>query len=86
MAFGKGMKLMNTCVWKNINHLVTYKSGRTETVFDFTLVHCNYPNRVKNVKVIPGMKLLANLVFSLKEVRHKKKFKSRVRLTVEVER
>ena len=76
---------MNTCFQKNINPLATYKLGRTETVVDYIFVHCSY-QRVENVKVIPWKDvvsqhcLLVIYILLKKEVRHEKKFKSRVRL------
>lgn len=83
---GKGMKLTNTCFWRNINHPATKKSGCAETVVDYIFVHCSYQSRVKKVKMIPWEEVVSRhhlLVIDImlkKEVRHEKKFKSRVRL------
>lgn len=61
---------------EKINHFVTYTSGYTETVVDYILANCCYRNRVKNVKVIPGDKVVSQHHFLVmdfllkKEVNH----------------
>ena len=49
-AFGKGLHLMNTCFQKRKSRLVTFRSGETETMIDYTLVNNKYRSSVKDVK------------------------------------
>ena len=83
-AVGKGLRLMNTCFQKRKSRLVTFRSGKTETMIDYILVNSKYRSSVKDVKVIPGEEivsqhclLLMNMVFRKKV---KRKVKSRKKL------
>ena len=85
-AVGKGLYLMNTCFWKRKSQHITFRSGETETMIDYTLVNNKYRSSVRDVKVIPGEEvvsqhclLLMDMVFK-KMVRRKIKFRKKLKL------
>ena len=85
-ATGKRKRLINTCFQKIISHLATYKSGHAVTVADYTPVNCCYRSRVNGIKEISGKEVASQyhiliMEFLLKrEIRHKKKFRSMIKL------
>ena len=85
-AVGKGLRLMNICFQKRKSRLITFRSGETETMIDYFLVNNTYRSSVKDVKVIPGERivnqhclLLMDMVFKEK-VRRKVKFRKKLKL------
>ena len=85
-AVGKGLRLMNTCFQKRKSQLITFRSCETETMIDYILVNNKCKSGLKDVKVIPGEKivsqhchLLMNMVFK-KKVRRKVKFRKKLKM------
>ena len=78
---------MSTCFQKGKSRLITFRSGKTETMIDYILVNKNRRSSVKDVKVIQvkstesAFLLLMDVVFR-KKVRKKVKFRKKL----EVER
>ena len=65
---------------------ITFRSGETETMIDYSLVNNRYRSSVKDVKVIPGEEtvsqhclLLTDMVFKKKH-RRKVKFRKKLKL------
>ena len=48
------LRLMNTCFQKRKSRLITFRSGKTETMIYYILVNKKCRSSVKDVKVIPG--------------------------------
>ena len=72
-AVVKGLCLMNTCFQKRKSRLITFRSGQTETMIDYILVNNNYRSSVKDVKAIPGEKIVSQLCLLLMDMVFKKK-------------
>ena len=74
---------MNTCFQKGKSRLITFRSGKTETMIDYILVNKNRRSSVKDVKVIQVKSsestflLLMDVVFR-KKVRKKVKFRKKL--------
>ena len=85
-AVGNRPRLMNTCFQKRESRLITFRSCETETMIDYILVNNKCKSSVKDVKVIPGEKivsqhyhLLMDMVFKMK-VRRKVKFRKKLKM------
>ena len=55
---GKRLPLVNTCFQERKYWLITFRSGATETMMDYILVNSKYRSSDKDVKVIPGEKIV----------------------------
>ena len=85
-AVGKGLCLMNTCFQKWKSRFITFRSGETETMIDYILANNKYRSSVKDVKVIPGEKIVSqHCLLSMDLVFKESKIQKEIK-TVEVER
>ena len=66
---------MNTCFQKRKSLLITFRLGEIETMIDYILVNNNYRSSVKDVKVIPGEKIVSQHCLLLIDMLFKKKVK-----------
>ena len=79
-GIGKGLHLINNCFQKKKSRLITFRSGETETMIDYILVNNKYRSSVKDVKVIPGEKIVSQYCLLLMVMVFKKKFMRKAKL------
>ena len=56
---GKGLHLMNICLQKRKNKLITFRLGETKTMIGYIFVNSKYRSSFKDVKVIVGEELVS---------------------------
>src|ERR1041384_3289779 len=66
--------LANTCFKKRESHLITFKSGRTQSQIDFILTRRREKGKCKDCKVIPGEALTAQHRIVVLDLRTKSKW------------